>query len=311
MPGVVHVSGSYAWPLQREGLGTSPLVSDSDPAGHRLAGRFTMILPGYPDVLGVPLVAGAEPAPEDLVSTGLRLGLVNETLARALEPYGPVLGQVLVRRGQRSRIVGVIQDVVLDRADRPVEPTLFTYLPPTQSVGVVVLARLDRGRTAEQVGIPTALERIWGAHAPRPFTLDESIRVATADFRARTLLLSLITVLCVPLTIIGVAGALSYSTSQRTREIAIELAMGAEPGDMEHRVVRQALTAALMALLVGLGAGMGIAGLMSTTLFGVGVVDPTTIAVSVGLVLFVAWVAALLPARRAGRISPAQALRDW
>jgi ABC-type antimicrobial peptide transport system permease subunit len=79
---------------------------------------------------------------------------------------------------------------------------------------------------------------------------------------------------------------------------------------MEHRVVRQALTAAALALLVGLGMGIGIAQLMSATLFDVAAVDPSTIVVSVVLVLFVVWVAALLPARRAGRISPAEALRE-
>jgi putative ABC transport system permease protein len=262
-------------------------------------------------VLDVALLEGAEPTPVALAQAGVRLGLVNQTLARHLGQFGPVIGQVVARTAVlRYRVVGVMPDVILDRPDRPVEPTLFAYLAPAASIGVVVLARLEPGRTAEQVGIPTVLDQIWGARAPRPFPLDDAVRLATADFRARTLLLGLISALCVPLTIVGVAGALRYATTQRTREIAIELAIGAEPRDVERRIVRQAIGAAAMAIVGGLTAGTGIARLMPGTLFGVGAVDPSAIGVSVAAVLLVAWGAALLPARRAGRISPAEALRE-
>lgn len=137
-----------------------------------------------------------------------------------------------------------------------------------------------------------------------------SIPRASADYRARTLVLAMICALSLPLTIIGVAGALTYATRQRTRELAIELAIGAEPRDMERRVVRQALTATGVALAIGLAAGVSLGRLMSASLYGVASLDPAAVVGCSGLILLVAWLAAWIPARHAGRINPAEALRE-
>jgi ABC-type antimicrobial peptide transport system permease subunit len=103
---------------------------------------------------------------------------------------------------------------------------------------------------------------------------------------------------------------LTYATRLRTRELAIELAIGAEPRDMERRVVRQALTATGVALLIGLGAGVSLGRLMSASLYGVGSVDMVAALGCSVVILTVAWLAAWVPARHAGRINPAEALRE-
>jgi ABC-type antimicrobial peptide transport system permease subunit len=205
--------------------------------------------------------------------------------------------------------VGIVPDIVLDRADRPVEPTLFRYLPPPAAVGVV-LVRLEPGRTPEDVGVPVVIERIWGTPAPTPFPITDAASRANVDYRSRTFILSLISALSVPLTLVGIAGALSAATRQRTREIAIELALGAEPRAIKRRVIRHGVAAAAIAIATGVAAGIGIGRLLTATLYGVVAADPTSIAATTMLMLGAAWIAALVPARRAAAINPIEALRE-
>ena len=116
--------------------------------------------------------------------------------------------------------------------------------------------------------------------------------------------------LTLPLTLIGVAGAITCATRQRTRELAIELAIGVEPRHIERRVLAQALFSAAIGLSVGLGAGILVGRATSAALFGVGAVDPAAIiACSIVIVLSVC-LSAWMPARWAGRIDIAGALRD-
>jgi hypothetical protein len=219
-----------------------------------------------------------------------------------------VVGQIV--RGQGLfRVTGVIPDVVIDRADRPVEPTLCVYLPSFAVVSVG-LVRLEPGVTLEQSGVPVVLARLWGDNAPKPFPVDDAVRLAAGDHRARTSLLALVAAMTVPLTMVGVAGALGYATRQRTREFGIRLALGAEPRELARQVSREALVACVIAIVSGLAMGTAAGWLMSTSLFAVMPVDPATIAASAVLIITVAWVSALVPARRAGRISPAEALRE-
>jgi hypothetical protein len=310
LPGVKNVAGTNSWPLQPDGLSEATLLPDADPARSPVTVSRASIQPGYPAVLGVSLIAGAEPSSADLARiTSERdpwFALANQALARHLGQFGPVVGQMV---NGRYRIAGVMPDVVLDRADRPIEPTLLIYLPPIAAVNVV-LVRLEPARTVEQVGIPTVLERIWRTPAPRPFPVTDAVALSTSDYRARTFLLGLVAALTVPLTMLGVAGALSYAMKQRARETAIELAIGADPRAIRGRIVRHTMTSAAAAVLVGLALGITTGHFMSAALFGVRAADPIAVALSIAVVLLVAWVAALVPAQRAGRFNLTTVLRD-
>jgi ABC-type antimicrobial peptide transport system permease subunit len=133
---------------------------------------------------------------------------------------------------------------------------------------------------------------------------------AIADYRARAVLLGLIGALCLPLALAGIAGALSYATSQRVREIGIRMALGAAPADIRRRVLGRAFTAVSLGLVVGLAGGMLMGRLMSSYLFGVRPIDGWTIVGAAAVLILTAWAASILPARRAARIEPAQALRE-
>jgi putative ABC transport system permease protein len=313
LPGVRGVTGANSWPMQQDGLSDATFVPDADPVQTPMTVRRGSILPGYPGVLGTSLLAGTEPTQTALARITREArekdrwyALVNQTLARQLERFGPVVGQVL---NGRYQISGVMPDVALERVDRRIEPTILLYLPPVADVNVVLM-RLEPGRGVEQTGVPAVLDELWRAPSPRPFPVTEAVALAASDYRARTLLLGLVAMLTVPLTMLGVAGALTYTMRQRAREIAIELAIGADPRDLSRRLIRRTMTAAAAAVAIGLALGIGAGRLLSTALFGVQAADPTALAVSIALVLFVAWVAALIPARRAGRVGLTTGLRE-
>ena len=310
VPGVKSATGANAWPMRLDSVDVATLVPDADPDRHPLTARRVSIQIGYPEVMGVSLLAGAEPTAAELGEIKSErdqwFALANQTLARHLQRFGPVVGQLV---GGRWRIVGVIPDIVIERPDRPVDPTVFLYLPPIASVNAI-LVRLEPGRAVEQTAIATVLERIWKTPAPRPFPIRDAVHLANTEYRARSFLLGLVVVLTIPLTMLGVAGALTYEARQRSRDIAIELAIGAEARDIRRRVVRQAVAAAGAASGIGLGLGIGLGELLSSALFGVRAADPITVIGSCALILGVAWAAAFVPARRAGASGPAALLRE-
>jgi ABC-type antimicrobial peptide transport system permease subunit len=133
---------------------------------------------------------------------------------------------------------------------------------------------------------------------------------AIADYRARAVLLGLIGVLCLPLAFAGTAGALSFAVSQRTREIGIRIALGAEPRDIRRAVLRRGLAAVIGGLAAGIGGGVLLGGAMSAFLFEVGAVDVVTTAGVAVVLTVVAGLALWLPARRAARVEAAAALRS-
>jgi predicted permease len=312
LPAVEVVAGGHSWPFQPGGLRTESLVSRSDPSRSSIAGKYCAITLGYPDVLGIPLAAGTEPSLAELTAIGARMppgeqvALANESLARRLERFGPPIGQVV---GGNLRIVGVIPDVTLERADVPIEPTVFHYIPPP-AAPAVLLVRVRLGRSIDDAGIASELGRIWGRGATRPVLVADAVRLATADHRARTALLAIIAGLTIPLAMLGTAGALTFSLRQRAREIAIQLALGAEPRRVRRRILRHMLTIAGAGVAAGLALGVGAGRFIRATLYGVGALDPVAVLTCVTLVAMVVLGSCLVPVHRACRMNPSELLRE-
>lgn len=311
LDGVVAVSGGHSLPFTPWANRPTVLPSEADPARTPVSGREEIIILGFPQVLGIPLLQGTEPSPHEIAfPPAMQLALVNETLARWLLQFGPPVGQVVApTRARRYRIVGVIPDLRLDRLDRPAEPTLYSYLPPPAAVAVV-LARLRPGTTPESAGLSEVLTRLWRDRAPRVQPVVDLHRAAQSDYQARSTVLAAITLLSLPLTLLGVAGALMYLVRQQTRQLAIELALGAAPRDLERKVVRHALRATAIGIGLGLAGGIGLSRLAAAWFHGVPALDVRVLAGCVLLIAAVAVLASWAPVRRAGRINPAIALRQ-
>lgn len=312
LPGVAFAAGGRIPFLETRvaGGGSVPFVIQVGPDKRSTERAFlNTTTPDYARVLGLTLAEGRLPS-EDDVAPGQAVALVNDTFAKMLAQRGPVLGETLTANNRTSKIIGVVKDFVVDRPDRQVEPMMLVVLRNPQAF---FLVRLAEGAAGDQAAaaVGATFDRIWPGHPSRDVvTVAGLANRSIADYRARATMLVLIGVLCLPLALTGIAGALTYATEQRAREIGIRIALGATPADIGSTIIRTAAIAIASGLIAGLAGGVLMGRVMTSYLFRVGGVDPITI-VGVTVVLSIVGVcAAWLPARRASRIEPSIALRE-
>ncbi len=178
---------------------------------------------------------------------------------------------------------------------------------PVRSFTVVLKAGPDPSGYARLIQ-----QEVWALDREQPVsqvrTLDELLDASLVSRRFLMALVGGFALLAMLLCAVGVYGVIAFSTSQRTREIGIRVALGAQPSDVRRLVLRQGLHLALAGIVLGLLAAAPVARLMGSLLYGVGPHDPVTLASISGILLAVAAVASYLPARRATRVSPCTAL---
>lgn len=259
--------------------------------------------------MGIPLLRGRTFERTDTPSQP-GVVIVNEVFARTFFAHDDPIGQS-VHMGKRDyRIVGLSADAKYDRVQSDIEPTLYfshrqanpgamcfevrTAGDPLTLVPAVrkIVADLDRTIPLEQVS--TQLELFKSSITPE---------------RIFTWLCSGLTLLGVSLSCIGLYGLLAFMVTRRTGEIGVRMALGATPRDVAWPVIRSALWMAAFGLLVGIPMALAATRVLRSVLYGVAPHDPIAIVAAIVLVLSVAALAALLPARRAARIDPMEALR--
>lgn len=306
LPSVVAAASASSPVLS--GWGRSMIQRPDYPQFEDLLVPTNSVSPGYVSALGLRLVEGHsfdEPAYRDEAG----VAIVNETLARQLMSAGPVIGQRISARSDR-RVIGVVADVLDGPPSQMRQPQLLTPLGgPTQAI---ILVRAAAGADAgESAAMAAVLERYWGSFASRRFQpLSNEVASLTAPWRARSLLFSLVAALCLPLAVVGLASAMHNAVRRRQREIAIRLALGANAGRVRRAIVSHALFYAGLGVALGVAGSIGVGNFMASQLFEVQPVDPLTISGVTVCMLFVAWLAASTPARRASRIAPSVALKD-
>jgi predicted permease len=284
---------------------------------------YSYASPGYFHAMGTRLVAGREFAWTDIYGTKPS-GIISENLAR--EMWGTPAAAI----GKRYRrwttmpwveVVGVVEDVRQNGVDE-VSPAIV-YWPALHddSSGTNHLIDATRSGTfvirSERAGseglIGQLQQAIWSVNANIPVASMETMQDIYGQSMERTsftlVMLAIAGAMALLLGIIGIYGVISYAVSQRTREIGIRLALGAQKGELKWMFVRSALT------LTGLGVGMGViaaAGLtqfMKSLLFGVSPLDPFTFVAIPSILVLAAVTASYLPARRAAAVDPVEALR--
>ncbi len=278
------------------------------------AARPQLVSPGYLDAMGLRLVAGRFVTDRDIESSP-RVFVVNEVFASAHFPGEDVVGQRLnMGRGEPTEIVGVVGDVHHRGLDSQPSPELyFSYRqsllgrPPPR---VSLVART----TGDPLALVSFLRQdVLDLNPTLPIdnvmTMGARLSSSVAQPRFYALVLGVFAAGALALAMVGIYGVLAYTVSRRGREIGLRMALGADRRGIRNMVVRQG------ALLVGVGVALGLAGAIATTralerlLFGVTTLDlPTFIAVPV-LLIMVALAACYLPARRATRVDPMDALR--
>jgi putative ABC transport system permease protein len=264
----------------------------------RVAG-IRLIEGRVPDTLTVPTRAGAATAPREVV--------VNRGLAARFWPNGGALGAHLhVQDGPTFTVVGVAEDVHVPGPSRLARSAVL-YQPPRMPSFIVRTATPDADLVPALRNAITSIE-------PKPFvqttTLGEVLlRDSLAPTRFALALLGAFAAVALILATVGLYGVISYGVTQRTREIAVRLALGAEPAAVARLVIGNGLRLAIAGVAIGAVGAIAATRALSGMLFGVSADDPTTFAGTTLVVATVALLASYLPARRALRMDPAEALR--
>ncbi len=298
---------------------------------HGFAG-WTFISPQYFDVFHVPVLRGRGFTERDHAQAP-GVVIINETLARLISqgasPPGrdPLTERLIIGRGMRPEyakdpvrqivgIVGDIRDQSLNRNPRPAMYVPIAQLPDginAVNLRLLPIAWFVRTSVEPQSLSAAIQEQLRQVSGGLPIAGIRSMEEVETRSLARQnfnmLLMTIFGCSGLLLAAIGVYGLMAYSVQQRTQEIGIRMALGAQPGRMRNMIILQGMRLATMGVAAGLMAAYGIARLLSSFLFGLQARDPITFIVVPILLAFIALLACLLPARRATRIDPMEALR--
>ncbi|MEO7085900.1 MAG: ABC transporter permease [Gemmatimonadaceae bacterium] len=287
--------------------------------GERLIADLRMVSPGYFSTMRIRLRAGRDFSASDDANSPL-VAIINETLAKRFWPGESAIGKRIEGMDPSHRhfmeVIGVlpgVRDVSLDR-----DPAPEFYIPIEQMPiplwgslqgSLVVAARTEE----EPMTLERALRRAVDDVDPTlPLasvaTMESFVRTSRATARFNMLLLSVLGAIALVLASVGVYGVIAYSVSQRTREIGLRIALGATPSGIAALVVRGGLVPIAIGAGVGTLLSLGATRVLREQLYGVTPGDPTTIVAIGSLLLLMSLVAALIPARRAMRVSPVTAL---
>ena len=323
IPGVVSVGTINSFPMTGNNSNQAVIAQDHPPAAEELPSlvRSKWVGPGFFQTTGVPLLEGR---PIDRTDLDNRTGVVvvSQSFAEQEWPGESAIGKRIangIDTGERSAwytIVGIAADV---RDDGVAEESPNTVYWPQVSA--------DTGQAAWRQGtqtiilrtsveptsiMPAARQEVWSMNGQLPIasvrTGADIVKNDTARNAFTMLLLGIAAVVALVLGTVGIYGVISYVVSQRTREIGVRMALGAEEHQVSLMVIRQGAGLALAGVGVGLVGAFGLTRLMGTLLYGVAPTDPATFAAVAVMLMAVAVAACFFPARRAARVQPVQAL---
>jgi putative ABC transport system permease protein len=312
LPGVEGVAGVNDLPFSGSRTGSTFDIEGMPPRSpeeSRHADRRE-ISPDYFKTMGIPLLKGRQFIDRDNVDAP-RVAIINEDLAQKYWPSGDPLGQRLKLYDKDWEIVGVVGNVKL--LDLAAESNPEMYLPYTQSgsptwMFFAVRSRVELGSLIASVR-KAAREVVPDEPLYSVRTMEERVAASTAPRRLHALLLGSFAALALVLSAVGTYGVIAYSVAQRTHEIGIRMALGAQRHDVMRQVVEEGV------LLIGAGVVFGIFGTLALTrfltslLYGVKPTDPATFAAVSAILTGVALLASYIPARRATKVDPMVALR--
>jgi putative ABC transport system permease protein len=316
IPGVQSVGVVYPLPLGGsfeaytfDIAGRAPFPPGQQPSSDR-----RVISQDYFRAMNIPLRKGRTFSEQDK-NNAPPVIIVNETFARRFFPGEDAIGKGIIpgegREVVTREIVGVVGDVRHAGLDAETTPEYYVPYEQASVNRLTVVARTASGNPADIAaalrGVIVAMDKEQPIYNIRPMTqlLDESV----ARRRFNMMLLGGFALLALLLASIGIYGVISYSVAQRTREIGIRIALGAQIGDVIKLILKQGLALALVGLALGLLVSFFLTKLMSSLLFGVSATDPITFGSVALLLLLVALLACYIPARRAARVDPNVALR--
>jgi predicted permease len=326
IPGVSSVAYASALPMEAFDPNWDQIMIEGTDYRHQEPPlrMYNYISPGYFNTMGTRLVAGRDYTWSDVY--GLRdMVIVSENFAR--ENWGSAQAAVGKRVRQFSKtpwheIIGVVQDVhqhgVDDKAPAIIYWPIYlnspyTPMPVPDAVRAVRFA-IRSDRAGNQDLLNQVQQAVWSVNGNLPLASVYTMQDIYGQSLARTsftlVMLGIAGSMALLLGIIGIYGVIAYSVSQRTREIGIRLALGAQKGQLRWMFVRSALILTAAGIGIGLCAAGGLTRFMSSLLYGVSPIDPVTFAAIPLVLALAAAIASYLPAHRAATIDPVEALRS-
>jgi predicted permease len=327
LPGVVAASSTCCVPLQIELNAGFDIMGR--PAGDKPntgSGAWATVSADYFDVFQIPLKRGRVFTDRD-DATSPGVVVINERMAKEYwKNADPLNGRLLIGHGQTGnsgddpprQIIGIVADVrqsALNSVPKPMMYVPRAQVPNTTNATLSAIVpmswtvRTQRNTDALVKEIQEQVRQSTGLPVFNVHSMDEVVRLSTGQQQFNALVMTVFGCAALLLAAIGIYGLMAYTVEQRTQEIGIRLALGAEATQLRNMIVRQGMSLATAGLVIGLGAAWGVSRVMESLLFGVKPRDPIVF-VAVPVVLgAVALLSAWLPARRALRVDPAVALR--
>ncbi len=277
--------------------------------------EMKVVTPAYFQTAGIALLQG-RPFDERDTGKSPAVVIVNETLARRYWPVGEAIGKRVSFSTDKDGHPDWCQIIAVATDARDVAliqlPKAEVYLPfqqnITSSISLIVRAKGDPAFLE-----PAVRAAVWSIDRDIPVeemaTLEQAVARSEAEPRFHAVLLGVFAALGLTITLVGIYGVISYSVSQRTREIGIRMALGAQSRDVLRQVLWEGMKLALAGLAIGIIAALALTRVLAALLFEVRATDPVTFVVVSSLLACVALAACYLPARRATRVDPLVALR--
>jgi putative ABC transport system permease protein len=316
MSGVKNVSFSDGLPLTRIRLTRFVLEGQPQPprGSEPTADMRGIFSPGYFDAVGIRLIAGRNFTADELQSKA-PLMIVNQTLAKKLWPNEDAVGQHLRSVPSKadtppivSTVIGVVGDTHQEGLESKTRPEITKPMVDFTQLTLAVRA----------VGDPEALitavkSQIWSVDKNLPVyevrTMEQILDEDTSQRRFQSFAMTVFAGLALVLASVGLFGVLASLVSQRTQEIGIRMALGAQSKDVVRMVVAEGVRLVLLGVVIGIGAGIALSKYLASLFFGVSPANPATYLEVAFLMIAIALVASLLPALRAIRLKPMVALR--
>jgi predicted permease len=310
LPGVQAASLAINVPLQNSSYGNN--VGVEGQGDFNL--RYNIVTPGYLDTLGIPLLFGRDFNEKDHAASP-RVAIINESFARYAWPNENPVGKFFNWReragGYPVEVIGVMRDIkVTDLFD---DPPRFAYFPLAQRYDGGMTLQMRTSIQPEQL-LAAVQQEIRAIDPKLPVynvkTVDQYRRDALSEKRIQAGLIGGFGLLALVLASLGLYGVLSYGVAQRTSEIGIRMALGAQSREVLRLIVGQGIKLIAIGLAIGLAGALAVTRVLKSVLYGVSTTDPLTFAVIALLLTSVALLACWIPARRATRVDPLIAFRQ-
>jgi putative ABC transport system permease protein len=311
LPGVVAAGACTSLPPNyvQQGTGVTVEGRPDDPSQQPPSALFMPATPGFLEALGVPIIGGRTISDRD-VAQSPRVVVINQTLARQFFSNQRSLGQRLKFEGETWEIVGLVGDAKYEGLGSEIGPQVYVPYAQRPFPGMRVVVRTTTDPMGLVSAVRTQIQSVDSEEGPtRMATMNQLLSESVAQPRFNSFLIALFAVVAFVLAAVGIYGVISYDVSQRTSEIGIRLALGAQVNDIMRLILRQGALLTVAGLALGLVGALALTRFLNVLLFEVTPTDAATYAMVSVLIVFVSILACLIPSRRATRVDPLTALR--